>query len=43
LIDASKLPEFSVVANHLAPVGGYGILDDVGMAFTVFTLKKNER
>ena len=40
LIDKEKLPDFSVFAKYLTPVGGYGVSEDDGMLFTSFTLRK---
>ncbi len=40
LFDKSKLPEFSVFAKYLAPGGGFGLMEDDGVTFTNFILKK---
>ena len=40
LFDKSKLPDFSVFAKYLIPGGGYGLMEDDGVTFTNFTLKK---
>ena len=38
--DKSKLPDFSVFAKYLAPGGGFGVMEDDGVTFTNFILKK---
>ena len=40
VVDPAKLPDFSVIAKYLAPGGGFGMMDDDGIVFTRFTLKK---
>ena len=40
LIDKDKLPDFSVFAKYLSQGGGYSVMDDDGMTFTSFTLRK---
>ncbi len=40
LFDKSKLPAFSVFAKYLAPGGGFGLMEDDGVTFTNFILKK---
>ena len=39
-IDKSKLPDFSVFAKYLSQGGGYSIMEDDGVTFTSFTLRK---
>ena len=39
-IDPDKLPEFSVFAKYLSQGGGFGVMDEDGVTFTQFTLKK---
>ena len=41
IFDKSKLPDFSVFAKYLAPGGGYGLMEDDGVTFTTFTLRKS--
>jgi len=41
IFDKSKLPDFSVFIKYLAPGGGYGLMEDDGVTFTNFILKKN--
>jgi hypothetical protein len=41
LFDKSKLPDFSVFAKYLAPGGGFGLMEDDGVTFTNFILKKS--
>ena len=41
LFDKSKLPDFSVFAKYLSSGGGYGLMEDDGVTFTTFTLRKN--
>ena len=38
--DKSKLPDFSVFAKYLSASGGFGLMEDDGVTFTNFTLKK---
>jgi hypothetical protein len=38
--DRSKLPEFSVIVKYLAPGGGFGLMEEDGVSFTNFLLKK---
>ena len=40
LFDKSKLPDFSVFLKYLAPGGGFGLMEDDGVTFTNFILKK---
>ena len=40
LFDKDKLPDFSVFAKYLSQGGGYSVMDDDGMTFTSFTLRK---
>jgi hypothetical protein len=40
LFDKARLPEFSVFAKYLAPGGGWGLMEDDGVTFTNFILKK---
>jgi hypothetical protein len=39
--DKAKMPEFSVFAKYLAPGGGFGLMEDDGVTFTNFILKKS--
>ena len=41
LFDKSKLPDFSVFAKYLTPGGGFGLMEDDGVTFTNFTLRKS--
>ena len=38
--DKSKLPDFSVFAKYLTASGGFGLMEDDGVTFTNFTLRK---
>ena len=40
IFDKSKLPDFSVFAKYLAPGGGFGLMENDGVTFTNFTLRK---
>jgi hypothetical protein len=40
LFDKSKLPDFSVFAKYLSAGGGFGLMEDDGVTFTSFTLRK---
>ncbi len=40
VIDKDKIPDFSVFAKYLSEGGGYGVMEDDGVTFTNFTLKK---
>ncbi|WP_435010985.1 hypothetical protein P12x_002276 [Tundrisphaera lichenicola] len=40
VFDRSKLPDFSVFAKYLSAGGGFGLMEDDGMTFTTFTLRK---
>src|SRR5205085_1944386 len=40
LIDPSKLPDFSVFAKYLSPGGSWAVMDEDGVIWTGFTLKK---
>ena len=40
IFDKSKLPDFSVIAKYLAPGGGFGLMENDGVTFTNFTLRK---
>jgi hypothetical protein len=40
LFDKSKLPDFSVFAKYLTGGGGFGLMEDDGVTFTNFTLRK---
>ena len=40
LFDKSKLPDFSVFAKYLTASGGFGLMEDDGVTFTNFTLRK---
>lgn len=39
-IDKNKLPDFSVFAKYLSQGGGYSLMEDDGVTFTSFTLRK---
>lgn len=41
LFDKDKLPDFSVFAKYLSQGGGFSVMDDDGMTFTSFTLRKS--
>jgi hypothetical protein len=41
LFDKDKLPEFSVFEKYLSQGGGFGVMEDDGMTFTSFTLRKS--
>jgi hypothetical protein len=38
--DKDKLPDFSVFSKYLAPGGGFAVMEDDGVTFTNFTLRK---
>ena len=40
LIDKDKLPDFSVFAKYLSQGGGYAVMDEDGVTWTGFTLRK---
>ena len=40
LIDKDKLPEFSVFAKYLSQGGGYAVMEEDGLTWTGFTLRK---
>ena len=40
VIDKSKIPDFSVFAKYLSEGGGFGLMEQDGMTFTNFTLRK---
>ncbi len=40
LFNKDKLPDFSVFSKYLTQGGGYGVMDEDGMLFTSFTLRK---
>ena len=40
LFDKDKLPDFSVFAKYLSSGGGYSVMEDDGVTFTSFTLRK---
>jgi len=40
LFDKDKLPDFSVFAKYLSQGGGYSVMEDDGMMFHSFTLRK---
>jgi len=40
VIDKSKIPDFSVFAKYLSEGGGFGLMENDGMTFTNFTLRK---
>jgi len=40
LIDKDKLPDFSVFAKYLSQGGGYSLIDEDGLTWTGFTLRK---
>ncbi len=40
LIDPEKLPDFSVFAKYLSQGGGYSVMEQDGVTFTQFTLRK---
>ena len=40
VIDKSKIPDFSVFAKYLSEGGGFGLMEEDGVTFTNFTLKK---
>ncbi len=42
LIDKDKLPDFSVFTKYLSQGGGYSVMDDDGVTFTAFTLRKEK-
>ncbi len=39
--DKSKLPDFSVFAKYMSASGGFGLMEDDGVTFTNFTLRKD--
>ncbi len=39
-IDKDKLPDFSVFAKYLSQGGGYGVMEEDGLVWTGFTLRK---
>ncbi len=39
-IDKDKLPDFSVFAKYLSQGGGYGVMEEDGLTWTGFTLRK---
>ena len=39
-IDPSKIPEFSVFAKYLGQGGSFGVMDEQGLTFTSFILRK---
>ena len=41
ILDKSKIPDFSVFAKYLSSGGGFGLMEDDGVTFTQFTLRKN--
>ena len=41
VFDKSKLPDFSVFAKYLSAGGGFGLMEDDGVTFTTFTLRKS--
>ena len=40
VLDKSKLPDFSVFAKYLSEGGGYGLMEEDGVTFTTFSLRK---
>ena len=40
VIDKDKIPDFSVFAKYLSQGGGYGMMEEDGVVFTNFTLRK---
>ena len=40
ILDKDKLPDFSVFAKYLSQGGGYGVMEDEGITWTSFTLRK---
>ncbi len=40
IFDKSKLPDFSVFAKYLSAGGGFGLMEEDGVTFTTFTLRK---
>jgi hypothetical protein len=40
IFDKSKLPDFSVFAKYLTAGGGFGMMEDDGVTFTNFSLRK---
>ena len=40
VIDKDKIPDFSVFAKYLSEGGGFGLMEEDGVVFTNFTLKK---
>jgi len=40
VLDKSKIPDFSVFAKYLSEGGGFGLMEQDGMTFTNFTLRK---
>ena len=40
VIDKSKIPDFAVFAKYLSEGGGFGLMEEDGVTFTNFTLKK---
>jgi hypothetical protein len=42
VFDKSKLPDFSVFAKYMTQGGSFGQLEDDGMTFTSFTLRKSK-
>jgi hypothetical protein len=40
MFDKSKLPDFSVFVKYLSASGGFGLMEDDGVTFTNFTLRK---
>jgi len=40
VIDKNKIPDFSIFAKYLSEGGGFGVMEDDGVTFTTFTLRK---
>jgi hypothetical protein len=40
IFDKSKLPDFSVFAKYMSASGGFGMMEDDGVTFTNFSLRK---
>jgi hypothetical protein len=40
MFDKSKLPDFSVFAKYMSGSGGFGLMEDDGVTFTNFSLRK---
>ncbi len=40
VLDKDKVPDFSVFSKYLSDGGGFGLMEDDGVTFTTFTLRK---